>query len=615
MARPSSNYRSSVVPREPLLSHRRRQPHSNNNAVNNPFSHDPDDDILVCSRSTRCKPTITAISFDRTRNVTYSAKTTMVAPTQIRQGCNQTRSSNEVRTALHSPSRVLCPTQPLVTPLCQTIAPADEFDGHNVWDGSLFGKAAHPSSQPVARHSTKDNYGQAQCIGTTFDDEELYVGSQSEEDGAGVASAGLSRELEDHQGACADDTDEGVRTKRGRRQRVSASHGSLNENEDGEDPDLSSLVDDPLGDDNLDDDNDLGDGEVRLHKRAKKGNGKEAFFAPGKDDLPDVSMITPASTASELSAHADLLGTCGDGRQWFNMSELRTETRRYLIFKTNWDTRDYSCLISRLGDGQADARLAKVGGMRHGRTCGSSEYCRSRSLLEQVVSLIKAQHTKLLYDLEAVAPFVREWLEHEEAGQAYLAGPSTRLENGKQVPRYPEMLAFKNIVRWSTVEAVYKKCLRDSYINNDVAKDPTRPFRKGLCKATMALMAFEARRQRPGFEKRKNGTGYETLEQPELPKRCPGVASQFLGATADVFTAIASDPFIGRRFYKYTTCWKLDPTSKKMVSYNSEPGLLPTPENPRISDSDPNANKGFKQAAWAAEQVDAMQDLDFDHDD
>ncbi|KDE03316.1 hypothetical protein, variant [Microbotryum lychnidis-dioicae p1A1 Lamole] len=319
MARPSSNYRSSVVPREPLLSHRRRQPHSNNNAVNNPFSHDPNDDILTSSRSTRCKPTITAISFDRIRNVTYSAKTTMVAPTQIRQGCNQTRSSNE------------------------TIAPADEFDGHNVWDGSLFGKAAHPSSQPVARHSTKDNYGQAQCIGTTFDDEELYVGSQSEEDDAGVASAGLSRELEDHQGAYADDTDEGVRTKRGRRQRVSASHGSLNENEDGEDPNLSSLVDDPLGDDNLDDDNDLGDGEVRLHKRAKKGNGKEAFFAPGKNDLPD----------------------------WFNMSELRMETRRYLIFKTNWDTRDYSCLISRLGDGQADAPLAKVGGMRHGRTCGS----------------------------------------------------------------------------------------------------------------------------------------------------------------------------------------------------------------------------------------------------
>ncbi|KDE03315.1 hypothetical protein MVLG_06187 [Microbotryum lychnidis-dioicae p1A1 Lamole] len=377
-----------------------------------------------------------------------------------------------------SSSRALRPTQPLVTPLCQTIAPADEFDGHNVWDGSLFGKAAHPSSQPVARHSTKDNYGQAQCIGTTFDDEELYVGSQSEEDDAGVASAGLSRELEDHQGAYADDTDEGVRTKRGRRQRVSASHGSLNENEDGEDPNLSSLVDDPLGDDNLDDDNDLGDGEVRLHKRAKKGNGKEAFFAPGKNDLPDVSMITPASTASELSAHADLLGTCGDGRQWFNMSELRMETRRYLIFKTNWDTRDYSCLISRLGDGQADAPLAKVGGMRHGRTCGST------------------QHTKLLYDLlEAVAPFVREWLEHEEAGQAYLAGPSTRLENGKQVPRYPEMLAFKNIVRWSTVEAVDKKCLRDSYINNNVAKDPTRPFRKGLCKATMALMAFEAHRQ------------------------------------------------------------------------------------------------------------------------
>ncbi|SGY19909.1 BQ5605_C017g08378 [Microbotryum silenes-dioicae] len=155
------------------------------------------------------------------------------------------------------------------------------------------------------------------------------------------------------------------------------------------------------------------------------------------------------------------------------------------------------------------------------------------------------------------------------------------------------MLAFKNIVRWSTVEAVYKKCLRDPYINNDAAKDPTRPFRKGLCKATMALMAFEAHRQRPGFEKRKNGTGYKPLKQPELP----------------------NDPFIGRRFYKYTTCWKLDPTSKKMVSYDSEPGLLPTPENPRIGGSDPNANKGFKQAAWAAEQVDAMQDLDFDHDD
>ncbi|SGY19918.1 BQ5605_C017g08383 [Microbotryum silenes-dioicae] len=94
------------------------------------------------------------------------------------------------------------------------------------------------------------------------------------------------------------------------------------------------------------------------------------------------------------------------------MSELRTETRRYLIFKTNWDTRDYSCLISRLGDGQADARLAKVGGMAE------------RAAREQVVSLIKAQHTKLLYNLlEAVAPFVREWLEHEEAGQAYLAGP------------------------------------------------------------------------------------------------------------------------------------------------------------------------------------------------
>ncbi|SCZ88396.1 BZ3500_MvSof-1268-A1-R1_Chr10-2g02944 [Microbotryum saponariae] len=259
----------------------------------------------------------------------------------------------------------------------------------------------------------------------------------------------------------------------------------------------------------------------------KKKKKKSMLAAPrAKKRRIETQRSGPGATLPPPFDHDDILITC----------------KRYFLFKTNWEDKDYKYLGATLASGRGLEILGEM---------SPADRKQAKAQLHRV---IRSTRSSILHaTLTAVAPYAKAWLR-SEAGKTFLDQTVTLVEErrrGARTRRRQEFPRPIKIMPWVTLKkakAIFSTNLKA--VDRAVLSDPKLPYAHRLKCAAAAWIAAEVPHQRRLAANDESGSnewndGSDTVQEPDQqvnsPARLPEESEQFRSFWVDRCTAVPRD--------------------------------------------------------------------------